>query len=196
MTGCINPETIRYDHVPPDLPISWTRSLVAGVGGLAHVGFGSGRDLLLVGSPGYLSIYDMLSGRRLARDGDLGSQKQNQSLVAPGFDVLRGELIPMAGIRSGACAAAPLTASIYPSKRRTGPTKASYSNALTRAKGTHALVGARSFWVTRSRHFRPTGCPIPIRASLSRPRPNSISIRGAHDLSGDLAMGDRVTTVR
>ncbi len=98
----MNPEILRYARVPPELPSPWRATPVFHVGGLMHVGFAPGRDLLLVVGMNGSGLFDTANGKRIARDDGLSvTPEQAQSLTAPGFDILEGELIAMAGIWGG-----------------------------------------------------------------------------------------------
>ena len=98
----MNPDLLRYDFLPPDLPEPWARTGWFQVGGLLHVGFGPEQDLLLVESPNGSSIIDVMRGKKIARDESfVSTQEQARSLLMPGFDVLAGQMISMAGIWGG-----------------------------------------------------------------------------------------------
>ena len=98
----INPEILEYARIPPELPPPWRAAPVFNVGGLAHVGFAPGRDLLPVAGTGGSGLFDTVNAKPIARDDGLSSTAdQARCLTSPGFDILEGELIAMAGIWGG-----------------------------------------------------------------------------------------------
>ena len=98
----VNLEVLEYARIPPELPPPWKAAPIFNVGGLAHVGFAPGRDLLLVMGTGGSGLFDTVNAKRIARnDGLCSTGDQARSLISPGFDILEGELIIMAGIWGG-----------------------------------------------------------------------------------------------
>jgi hypothetical protein len=85
---------------PAASTLPWRRLGAIAVGGLQHVGFASGRDLLLVLSSSGRGVIDCATGQRLARDDgeyypDIGS------LEAEGIGPLAGETVHVTGIDGG-----------------------------------------------------------------------------------------------
>ena len=98
----MNPDILRYDLKPPHLFPEWKRGPVFFVGGCCCIGFVPGEDVLLAESSNGMGLFDLIAGKRIARDdGSQSSPEQFRALVAPGFDVLEGRMIPMAGIWGG-----------------------------------------------------------------------------------------------
>ncbi len=98
----MNPDILRYDLKPPHLFPEWERRSLFFVGGCCCVGFVPGQDLLLAESANGMGLIDLIAGKWIARDADFhSSPEQARSLVAPGFDILEGQLILMAGIWGG-----------------------------------------------------------------------------------------------
>ena len=98
----VNPEILEYARSPPELPPPWKSAPIFNVGGLAHVGFAPGRDLLLVVGTRGSGLFDTVNAKRIARhDGLSSTGDQARCLTSPGFDILEGELITMAGIWGG-----------------------------------------------------------------------------------------------
>ena len=98
----MNPDILRYDLKPPYLFPEWRRGPLFFVGGCCCVGFVPGEDMLLAESSSGMGLFNLIAGRRIARNsGHQSSPEQSRALVAPGFDILEGRLIPMAGIWGG-----------------------------------------------------------------------------------------------
>ena len=90
------------NNIVSDPPFPWIKVGVALVGGLYQVGFARHRDLVMVHSASKLSLIDTTTGARIAEERtSLISDEDCLRLVAPGFDVIAGETIVMAGIWGG-----------------------------------------------------------------------------------------------
>jgi len=70
------------------------------VGGLCQVGYVPNRDIILVGSADKATLTDTLTGERLDEEVPIPLEPSRQ-LIAPGFGVAAGEMVPMAGIWGG-----------------------------------------------------------------------------------------------
>jgi hypothetical protein len=95
-------DVLTYALLPPNLPSPWKMGTINRVGGCWHVGFSPGHDLLLVESTSGFSLFDTISGKQVARDDGLGSSwEQKLALSVVGFDQIRAQIVPMAGLWGG-----------------------------------------------------------------------------------------------
>ncbi|PTA69280.1 hypothetical protein [Deinococcus arcticus] len=83
-------------------PAPWRLTTSRAVGGLTEVGFGTGSDWLLIVSAQGRGVVDGLTGERLARDAETGSDWwSGGELLALGIGVLAGHQVRMAGLAGG-----------------------------------------------------------------------------------------------
>jgi hypothetical protein len=81
-----------------ELPFPWRHVATQAVGGLTAIGFSADSAYLLVESHAGLGLFELASGRRVARSAD---DLPNTGLARPGIGPIDGEIISMAGLWGG-----------------------------------------------------------------------------------------------
>lgn len=86
-----------------DAALPWTRRIAASVGGLTEIGFADDSDLLLVVSSTGRSLFDCITGERIARDRDEpdDSWYDERRLRATGIGSVDGKTIRLCGLHGG-----------------------------------------------------------------------------------------------
>lgn len=90
----------------PPLPNPWRAFPEPLVGGLLAVGYGKNTDFLLVVSDDGLSVYNVTTGKRVAREYTLTDSLEEsyydfETHLAPGIGPLEGQLVQLAGPYGG-----------------------------------------------------------------------------------------------